>query len=77
MIWRLWLFNLLLFCTTSSVADQLNKKVNPNPSAVSDSIGFGDYVQVFLGLLIVVVAIVAMAWMIKRIGHIQTRPMAP
>ena len=73
MMWRLWLCNLLLLCTTSSFADQLNKKVNPNPSAVTESIGFGDYAQVFLGLLIVVVAIVAMAWMIKRIGHIQTR----
>lgn len=73
MIWRIWLFNLLLFCTTSSFADQINKKVNPNPSPITESIGFGDYIQVFLGLIVVVVAIVAMAWMIKRLGHIQTR----
>ena len=73
MMWRIWLFNLLLLCTAPSFAEPLNKKVNPNPSAVADSIGFGDYLQVFLGLIIVVVAIVAMAWMIKRLGHIQTR----
>jgi flagellar protein FliO/FliZ len=73
MMWRIWLFNLLLLCTAPSFAEPLNKKVNPNPSAVADSIGVGDYLQVFLGLIIVVVAIVAMAWMIKRMGHIQTR----
>ena len=73
MMWRIWLFNLFLLCTTSSFADQATKKVNPNPSAVSESIGLADYMQVFLGLVVVVVAIVAMAWMIKRLGHIQTR----
>ena len=73
MMWRVWLGNLLMLCATSSFAEPLNKKVNPNPSAVSDSIGVGDYMQVLLGLVIVVVAIVAMAWMIKRLGHVQTR----
>jgi flagellar protein FliO/FliZ len=72
-MWRYWLFNLLFFCTAPAVAEQAGKKVNPNPSVVSESIGAGNYIQVFLGLLVVVVAIVAMAWMIKRIGYIQTR----
>ena len=72
-MWRFWLTSLILFCAAPSFAEQANKKVNPNPSVASESISAADYFQVFLGLMVVVVAIVAMAWMIKRIGHIQTR----
>jgi len=43
-----------------------------NPS-VPDPIGVGDFFQVFLGLAIVVIAIVAMAWIIKRTGYVNTR----
>ena len=41
--------------------------------SVPDPIGAGDFFQVFLGLAIVVIAIVAMAWVIKRTGYVNTR----
>lgn len=39
---------------------------------VSDPIGVGDFAQMFLGLFVVVAAIFAMAWAVRRMGNIQT-----
>ncbi len=49
-----------------------DEKKQTTPS-VPDPVGVGDFVQVFLGLAVVVVAIVAMAWIIKRTGYVNTR----
>ncbi len=46
-----------------------DKTVGP---LISEPIGFGDFAQMFLGLLVVVAAIFAMAWAIRRMGNIQT-----
>lgn len=42
-------------------------------SAVPDPVSVGDFFQVFLGLAIVIIAIIAMAWIIKRTGYVNTR----
>jgi len=46
---------------------------NQTTPSVPDPVGIGDFVQVFLGLAVVVIAIVAMAWIIKRTGYVNTR----
>ncbi len=71
-MWRVWLFNLILFCSTPLFAQTPDKQAKPEKSTLTETIGVGDYFQVLVGLLVVVIAIVAMAWMIKRIGYIQT-----
>jgi len=52
-----------------AATDETSKSI---PS-VPDPVGVGDFFQVFLGLAIVVIAIVAMAWIIKRTGYVNTR----
>ena len=39
---------------------------------VTDPIGFADFAQVFIGLSIVIIAILATAWLIKRMGYVNT-----
>jgi len=60
------LFSLNIFALTEE-----HKKTIP--TTVTDPIGMGDFAQVFLGLAIVVIAILAMAWLIKRTGYVNTR----
>lgn len=46
------------------------KQGNPRQLA-SDPIGFMDYLQMFLGLALVLGLIIGMAWLIRRLGSIQ------
>lgn len=40
--------------------------------SVTDPVGFGDFAKVILGLLVIVGAIFFLAWIVKRIGYINT-----
>lgn len=40
---------------------------------VSDPLGAGNFMQMFVGLAIVLGVIFLMAWAIRRMGHVQTR----
>ena len=68
---RSCLFLCIQFCATVLYA-AADEETLPPPS-VTDPVGVGDFFQVFLGLAIVVIAIVAMAWVIKRTGYVNTR----
>lgn len=72
-MWRTGLLIVSLFYATSPFANTVTDQSPQTVSTLTQSVGIGDYFQVVLGLVVVVVAIVAMAWMIKRIGIIQTR----
>lgn len=61
---------LQFFASALYAAPDEEKQTTPS---VPDPVGVGDFVQVFLGLAVVVVAIVAMAWVIKRTGYVNTR----
>jgi flagellar protein FliO/FliZ len=50
-----------------------DKTESPASPPVTDPVGVGDFVQVFFGLAIIVIAIFAMAWVIKRTGYVNTR----
>ncbi len=69
---RLYLF-LLLNLVTSNLYALSKENDRPQLSTVSDPVGMSDFAQVFLGLLFVVAAILAMAWVIKRTGFVNTR----
>ncbi len=69
---RVYLFLLLNFFISNLYA-LTEEKDKPKLSTASDPVGMGDFAQVFLGLLFVVAAILAMAWMIKRTGFVNTR----
>ena len=69
---RLSLF-LILHLLASNLYALTEEKDKPQLSTVTDPIGMGDFAQVFLGLAFVVVAILAMAWLIKRTGFVNTR----
>jgi len=58
--------------TGSFYASAATGKEKPPGPLVSDPIGFGDFAQMFLGLIVVVAAIFVMAWAIRRMGNIQT-----
>ncbi|MGD8784134.1 MAG: flagellar biosynthetic protein FliO [Thioalkalispiraceae bacterium] len=66
---RACLFLLIQFCASSLYAASDKAK---SPS-VADPVGIGDFLQVFLGLAVIVIAILAMAWVIKRTGYVNTR----
>lgn len=68
---RSCLFLCIQFCASALYA-AVDETTPPHPS-VADPVGVGDFVQVFLGLVIVVVAIIAMAWVIKRTGYVNTK----
>lgn len=40
---------------------------------VADPVGASDFLKVFLGLAIIVAAIFFLAWMVKRVGYINTQ----
>ncbi|VAW91996.1 hypothetical protein MNBD_GAMMA21-1183 [hydrothermal vent metagenome] len=64
---------LILHLLASNLYALTEEKDKPQLSTVTDPIGMGDFAQVFLGLTFVVVAILAMAWFIKRTGFVNTR----
>jgi flagellar protein FliO/FliZ len=68
---RSCLFLFIQFCASAlyAAADD----TTPQSASVADPVGVGDFLQVFLGLAIVVIAIIAMAWVIKRTGYVNTR----
>ncbi len=69
---RIYLITVFLLFTSNLFAlTEQNDK--PQLPSVTDPVGMGDFAQVFLGLLFVVVAILAMAWVIKRTGFVNTR----
>jgi len=69
---RLHLFLLLIFFT-SNIFALTEEKDKPKLSMMTDPVGMGDFAQVLLGLAFVVIAILAMAWLIKRTGFVNTR----
>ena len=69
---RSCLFIVIQFCASVLYAAP-DKTVNPASPPVTDPVGVGDFVQVFFGLAIIVIAIFAMAWIIKRTGYVNTR----
>jgi flagellar protein FliO/FliZ len=69
---RSCLFLIIQFCASTLYAATDKSASPPNPS-VADPVSFGDFAQVFLGLAIIVIAIFAMAWVIKRTGYVNTR----
>ena len=44
-----------------------------NGPLVTNPVGMGNYLQMAVGLLVVIGAILAMAWAIRRMGHVQAR----
>ncbi len=68
-------FYLLTLCQllASNLYALTEEKDKPQLPTVTDPVGMGDFAQVFLGLAFVVVAILAMAWLIKRTGFVNTR----
>jgi len=68
-------FYLLMICQlfASRLYAITEDKDKPQLSTVTDPVSMGDFAQVFLGLLFVVIAILAMAWFIKRSGFVNTR----
>lgn len=60
-----WLVSL-----TVNAAQEQSRQQGP---LASSPVGVGEFVQMFLGLLVVIVVIVAMAWAIRRMGYVQTR----
>jgi len=69
---RLSLFLILNFFT-SKIFALSEEKDKPLLSTMTDPVGMGDFAQVLMGLAFVVVAILAMAWLIKRTGFVNTR----
>jgi len=69
---RSCLFLVIQFCA-SVVYAAPDKPASPTNPPVTDPVGVGDFIQVFFGLAIIVVAIFAMAWVIKRTGYVNTR----
>lgn len=53
-----------------TAAEQQSRQQGP---LASSPVGVGEFVQMFFGLLVVIVVIVAMAWAIRRMGYVQTR----
>lgn len=47
--------------------------VNSKGPLITNPIGFGDIFQMLIGLIIVLGIIFAMAWIIKRMGHVPVR----
>jgi len=68
---RSCLFLCIQFCASALYA-AVDETTSPHPS-VTDPVGLADFFQVFMGLAIVVIAIIAMAWVIKRTGYVNTR----
>ena len=68
---RLSLSIILLISPIFACASEVAGK-KPGP-LMSDPVGISQFVQMIFGLLIVVGAILAIAWLIKRMGYVQTR----
>lgn len=62
---------LILFfsLTLSPLANAVQEKVATTLS--SEPVGFGNYLQMFLGLFIVVALIFGMAWFMRRMGNMR------
>lgn len=58
------------FIASSVFAVEPVKQTKARP-LVTDPVGLGDYLQMFLGLAFVLALIVGMAWLIRRMGSIQ------
>ncbi len=61
-----------LACLAASPVIALNK-VDGNGPMLTNPVGIGNFVQMLLGLLVVLGIIFAMAWLIRRMGHVQVR----
>ena len=68
---RSCIFLIFQFCASAiyAAADETTSKT----ASVADPVSVGDFLQVFMGLAIVVIAIIAMSWIIKRTGYVNTR----
>ncbi|MBI3560805.1 MAG: flagellar biosynthetic protein FliO [Gammaproteobacteria bacterium] len=61
----------LAWLTTAPVIAQT--AANPKGSTLTTGVGVGDVVQMLLGLAVVLGIIFAMAWVIRRMGHVPIR----
>lgn len=70
------MFRMLLslsLCLSSSVLFAAPEQAADKGPLVTSPIGVGNFLQMAFGLLVVVGAILAMAWAIRRMGYIQAR----
>lgn len=68
---RAW-YLLGLFLLSSVLHAAPEKATEPGP-LVTSPIGVGNFLQMAFGLIIVIGAIVAMTWLIRRMGYVQPR----
>lgn len=66
------LFSVILFMSSTMVQAATPQSTGNGP-LVTNPIGIGNFLQMAFGLLIVVGAILAMAWAIRRMGYVQAR----
>lgn len=57
---------------TTSLAFAQQQPTGKGPT-ITNPVGFGDFLQMLLGLLVVLGIIFAMAWVIKRMGNVPVR----
>ena len=58
---------------TSDMLQAAPTATDGNGPLVTNPVGIGNFLQMGVGLLVVVGAILAMAWAIRRMGHVQAR----
>lgn len=61
-----------LACLAASPVIALNK-ADGSGAVLTNPVGIGNFIQMLVGLLVVLGIIFAMAWLIRRMGHVQVR----
>jgi flagellar protein FliO/FliZ len=64
---------LLCLYLTAGIADAAPGQATDKGPLVTNPIGIGNFMQMAFGLLIVIGAILAMTWIIRRMGYVQAR----
>jgi flagellar protein FliO/FliZ len=64
---------LLSLCLSSGILHAAPSQTPNNGPLVTNPIGIGNFLQMAFGLLIVIGAILIMTWIIRRMGHVQSR----
>ena len=64
---------LLCLCMASGVLHAAPEQAGDKGPLVTNPIGIGNFMQMAFGLLIVIGAIFAMTWIIRRMGYVQAR----
>lgn len=66
----LWLFLKPLISTAKGLAATNEHAIQQGPM-ITEPIGLGNFLQMFLGLGVVIIIIFSMAWLIRRMGRFQ------